>query len=398
MRFSFIQRFLHLESASGIILFVMAVIALLSCNSPLSESYQHFFQAPLELQLGAWVFKKTVIFWINEGLMTIFFLLVGLELKRQILVGELAKFSQVILPGVAALGGMLVPVIIYLSINWMDPITINGWAVPVATDIAFALGVLSLFGARVPIGLKLFLMALAIFDDVGAIIIIAVFHVQALFVIQLLFATLLFCMLLFLNYIGVRRLWPYIVLGIALWVCILQSGIHATVAGILLAFAIPLFKQERDSQSPLRRLEEMLHPWVAYFIMPIFALANAGVSFSGLSSSVLWNSVTLGVALGLILGKQCGIFGFSWVIIKLKWASLPKGGTWLRLYGIAVICGIGFTMSLFLGTLAFEKSQPMYLLQVRLGVLLGSVLSGLLGAGILQLTLEKKRKTKGELA
>jgi NhaA family Na+:H+ antiporter len=390
MRTSIIAQFLKLEAASGIILFVMAIAALILCNSPYADLYKHLWQVTLAIHLGQYSLSVPLIFWVNEGLMTLFFLMVGLELNREFLEGELASVKQVILPAVAAVGGMLVPALIYCAINYHDADTIIGWAVPVATDIAFALGVLSLFGNRVPVGLKLFLMALAIFDDVGAILIIAIFHTASLSYWSFGFAILAIAVLILLNKCGVRRLTPYLLVGFWLWFCVLQSGVHATVAGVILAFVIPLKKNADETVGPAQRLEHTLHPWVAYLVMPLFAFANAGLSLAGLSAPIILDQIALGTLLGLLLGKQIGVFLFSWLAIRLKWAALPEDTTWLELYAVAILCGIGFTMSLFLGTLAFEGSNPIYLVEVRVGVLLGSLLSGVIGAGMLQLALLKK--------
>lgn len=383
MALNTLRKYLKLEATSGVILFMMAVIALILDNSPLAEWYQSILQMPMEVGAGHWQLKGSLLFWINEGLMSIFFLLVGLELKREFVMGELSELSKVILPGVAAIGGMVVPALLYIVICRHDPLALNGWAVPVATDIAFALGVLSLFGKRIPIELKLFLMTLAIFDDVGAIIIIAFSHSKSLSLFSLLSSAVWILVLWSLNRWGVRRLVPYLFFGLLLWLSVLKSGVHATVAGVLFAFLIPIGSSEEASSSPLERLETLLHPWVAYFVMPLFALANAGLSFKEVSISSLLGVVMVGVMVGLFLGKQLGVFLFSWVMIKLGWAKLPGGASWLHLYGVSILCGIGFTMSLFLGNLAFYGSSAIYLHEVRLGVLLGSLLSGVVGSLVL---------------
>jgi NhaA family Na+:H+ antiporter len=390
MRTSIIAQFLKLESASGIILFVMALAALILCNSPYADVYQHLWQITMAIHVGSYSLSEPLLFWVNEGLMTLFFLMVGLELKREFLEGELASIKQVILPAIAAAGGMLVPALIYCAINYQNPETIVGWAVPVATDIAFALGVLSLFGRRVPLGLKLFLMALAIFDDVGAIVIIAFSHTGSLSYVSFGLAISAIILLFLMNKLGVRRLTPYLLVGFMLWLCVLKSGVHATVAGVILAFVIPLRRTDEGESSPSRRLEHILHPWAAYFVMPLFAFANAGLSFEGLSLRIAFDQIALGTITGLLLGKQIGVFFFSWLAIRLGWAELPENTSWFELYAVAILCGIGFTMSLFLGTLAFEGSNPIYLVEVRVGVLLGSLLSGVIGALMLQMALLKK--------
>lgn len=374
MRMNVLQRFLKQESSSSIILFAMAVLALVWANSPLAFIYQKFID--------------TSLFWINEGLMAVFFLVVGLELKRGFLEGQLAKLSQVILPLIGALGGMLVPALIYIAINYHQPETLIGWATPVATDIAFALGMLSLFGRRVPYALKLFLLALAIFDDLGAILIIALFYSSDLSTILLLPSIVLALILCLLNVLSVRTLVPYLLIGIGLWFCLLHSGVNPTIAGVITAFTIP--GNARDHYSPLDHLETKLHPWVAYLIMPLFALANAGFSLETVNATILLDSVVVGIALGLFVGKQLGVFSFCWLAVRLGGASLPERTSWSMLYGVALLCGIGFTMSLFLGTLAFE-GENIYLAEVRLGVIIGSILSGLLGAMVLSMAFARKR-------
>lgn len=391
MPINIVRQFLKTESAGGIILFIMAVLALILDNSHFAPLYQAIFQMPLIVQVGTVSVEISLHKIINDGLMAIFFLLVGLELKREFVVGELADFSRVLLPGVAAIGGMLIPAIIYVIVNIHQPDALRGWAIPVATDIAFALGVLSLFGARVSEGLKLFLMALAIFDDVGAIIIIAIFYTSTLSWAAIAGAVFTLGLLWLLNRLKVAKLSPYLILGFFLWLFVLKSGIHATVAGVLLAFMIPLHKPEKSKVTLLQQLIEFLHPRVAYLIIPLFAFANAGVSFTGISPHAFLEGVTLGTLLGLFVGKQLGVFSFAWAMVKLGWARLPKNTGWLELYGIALICGIGFTMSLFLGTLAFENGMSERMVQVRLGVLAGSLLSGTLGASFLYLGLKKQK-------
>jgi NhaA family Na+:H+ antiporter len=380
MQFNVLRQFLRLESSSGIILFAMGVAALIICNSPLLNIYHAIFQQP-------------VLFGINEGLMTIFFLLVGLELKRGFTEGQLSQPSRIMLPAIAALGGMVIPALFYGYINYDNPLTIKGWSIPVATDIAFALGFLSLFGRRVPFELKLFLMSLAIFDDVGAIIIIAFLHSNALSYHYLLIAVILLAGMWLMNVTHVRHWLLYILPGFAVWLCMLNSGIHATVAGVLLAFTIPAKKISHEEMSPLHYLEKKLHPWVAFGIMPLFVLANAGISFAGVSTSMLTDTVTLGIFLGLFLGKQFGVLIFSWIVVRLGWAELPKASHWLSMYGVAILCGVGFTMSLFLGTLVFQGNSAL-LIEVRLGVLSASIVSGIMGSIILHYALPKGRKVE----
>lgn len=390
MSIKMITKYLKLEAASGIVLFSFAVLAVVLDNSPFAEVYQHVLNVPLSFNGEQGAMAKPLLFWINEGLMTVFFLLVSLELKREFLEGELSGSNKILLPGVAACGGMIMPMLIYLAITWQHGAAAKGWAVPVATDIAFALGVLSLFGQRVPVGLKLFLMALAIFDDVGAIIIIAVFYSHHLSYVYLTAALVIIAGMCFLNKMNVQRLLPYLLLGFVLWLCILSSGVHATIAGVVLGLIIPLKGKNENDVQPLSYLEDKLHPWVAFFVMPLFAFANSGVSFEGLTWHILLDPVALGVITGLVIGKQLGVFSFAWFIIRMGWATYPEDANRLALYGVALLCGIGFTMSLFLGTLAFQDESAKYLIEVRLGVLLGSMISGVMGAMILNVALAKK--------
>ncbi|KPW87588.1 Na+/H+ antiporter NhaA [Pseudomonas syringae] len=372
---AFITRFFAAESAGGLVLMAAALAALIVANSPLADSY---FAA-----LHAVFAGLSVSHWINDGLMAIFFMLVGLEIKREVLAGQLASWSQRALPGFAALGGMLVPALIYVAFNWGRPDTIGGWAIPAATDIAFALGVLSLLGKRVPLSLKIFLSALAILDDLGAVLIIALFYTSDLSIPMLLAALGSIAVLVALNRLGVKKLLPYLVVGALLWFFMLQSGIHATLAGVALALCIPLGKPDEEARSPLLHLEEKLHPWVAFAVVPIFGFANAGVSLSGITADKLVDPVPLGVALGLLVGKQVGIFAMAALAIRAGLARLPDGSNWGQLYGVAALCGIGFTMSLFIGALAFPGA-PELVDEVKVGVLIGSVLSAVLGVVVLR--------------
>jgi NhaA family Na+:H+ antiporter len=372
-----IREFLRLESASGIILLIVAVLAILASNSPLAWLYDLFLSIPVEVRIGALHIGKPLLLWINDGLMAIFFLLVGLEIKRELVEGELSTFAQAVLPGIAAVGGMAVPALIYAGINWGDPVALRGWAIPAATDIAFALGILQLLGRAVPLGLKVFLVALAIIDDLGAIVIIALFYTGNLSLASLLLALVVLAVMFALNRLGVTRIAPYALLGIVLWVCVLKSGVHATLAGVAMAFAIPMRGRDGSEHSPLKQLEHLLHPWIAYLVMPLFAFANAGVSFAGIGLAALGDGVTLGITAGLFAGKQLGAFGFAWVAIRLGLARLPDGVRWIDLYGACLLAGVGFTMSLFIGTLAWESAD--YAAAVRLGVLAGSLLSGVGG-------------------
>jgi NhaA family Na+:H+ antiporter len=375
---SLFRSFLDSGASGGLTLMFVAAFALLIANSPLAPAYFDL--------LHRHAFGLSVLHWINDALMAVFFLLVGLEIKREILDGQLATWPRRALPGIAALGGMIVPAAIFIAINLGDPATLRGWAIPSATDIAFALGVLSLLGPRVPVSLKVFLAALAILDDLGAVLIIALFYTAELSPLMLGMAAATLLVLAALNGFGVKNLTPYLVLGGVLWVFVLQSGVHATLAGVALALTIPLQVSTRDSAtSPLHRLEHTLNPWVAFLVVPIFGFANAGVSFSGLGPSALLDPVPLGVALGLFFGKQAGVFGFAWLAIRLRIADMPRYASWAHLYGVAVLCGIGFTMSLFIGLLAYPDSAVLQD-ETKLGVLLGSTLAGLVGWLVLRFT------------
>lgn len=374
-----LYKFLKLESSAGIVLFVAAVLALIIENTPWHIYYEALLNLPLSIQLGPLQLIKPLFLWINDGLMTIFFLLVGLKIKREMFEGELNSLSKVSLPVIAGVGGMVVPALIYITFNWSNPISLWGWAIPAATDIAFSLGILCLLGNRLPIGLKLFLIALAIFDDIGAILIILIFYTHHICLIHLLSASLFLGLLFLFNRLGVTRITAYILIGIALWFCVLKSGIHATLTGILLAFMIPIRDQENPQISPLRNLEDKLHFWVAFGVLPVFAFANAGVSFAGMSVDNLLSPVTLGIALGLFLGKQIGIWLTSWLAIKAGWAHMPYGGNWGSLYGISLLAGVGFSMSLFIGSLAFSSVGQYYPGMVRLGIITGSLIAGISG-------------------
>jgi len=382
-----IANFMELESASGILLLFAALLAILVANSPMAHFYADLLSLPVAVQVGALVISKPLLLWINDGLMAVFFFLIGLELKREVLEGELSSLPQIVLPALGALGGMLVPAAIYLAFNWHDPVAVQGWAIPVATDIAFALALLGVFGTRVPISLKIFLMTLAIFDDLAAIVIIAIFYSGDLAPAALLAAAAVLAVAIVLNRKGVRRVSAYVMLGIVLWIAVLKSGVHATLAGVLIAFCIPM--RGAREESPLRSLENDLHGPVAFAILPIFAFANAGLSLAGLTVSSLIDAVTLGVIAGLAVGKPLGILLFLAVAVQLGIARLPSRVSWTQLLGVAAACGIGFTMSLFIAGLAFEHDSNQHFDGDRLGILLGSVLSAAIAYVVLHRSLPK---------
>ena len=392
-----LREFLKLESASGILLVIAGALAMIAANSPLYEMYQTFLQTPIKLQIGAFKLDKTLLIWINDLLMAIFFLLVGLEIKREIVAGELSDRTKVALPAIAALGGMIVPAAIYAYLNWDDPVGIRGWAIPSATDIAFALGVLSLFGNRVPVGLKVFLMTLAVLDDLGAIVIIALFYTSDLSVDALMGAGAAIVALFVLNRTGVTRIAAYMLVGTALWVFVLKSGVHATLAGVVAALFVPTADPAHPDHPPSSRLEHSLHPWVAFGILPIFAFANAGVNLTGMSLRNLLDPIPLGILLGLFVGKQVGVFTFSWVAVKSGLARLPSGVTFAQVYGAAILCGIGFTMSLFIGMLAFENAAPgEVIVSDRIGILAGTLISAVLGSLVLHWVLPGRHAAMAE--
>lgn len=373
-----------MESASGILLLFAALLAMVVENSAAKHLYDALLGTLVEIRIGDFEIAKPLLLWINDGLMAIFFFLIGIEIKREFLSGELSDSARVGLPVVAAVGGMAIPAAIYASINWGDPVAMKGWAIPSATDIAFSLGVLALLGNRIPQSLKLFLMTLAIIDDLGAIIIIAVFYTADLSPSLLIPAAIAIGFLFILNRGGVLRLAPYMLVGLCLWAAVLKSGVHATLAGVLTAFFIPFKKEPGETRTQLERLEHDLHPSVAYGILPLFAFANAGISFEGITLDSMLHPVPLGIATGLFIGNQIGVFGFSWLAIKLGILKMPHAVGWMQLYGVALLCGIGFTMSLFVGSLAFEQGGPDFAVDDRLGILLGSLASGILGYSVLR--------------
>ena len=383
---SVLRGFLVSEAGGGLVLMASAVIALALANSPLSATY---FAV-----LSTYVAGLSLLHWINDALMAVFFLLVGLEIKRELFDGQLQNWPRRILPGFAAIGGMVVPGLIYGALNAGMPENLRGWAIPAATDIAFSLGVLALLASRVPVSLKVFLTALAILDDFGAVVIIALFFTESLSPLMLGLAVAAAAILFVMNFMGVMRLAPYLIVGAALWVFTLKSGVHATVAGVVLAAAIPIVRSPArpdDPHSPLHALEHALHGWVAYLILPIFALANAGVTLSGANLATVGQPITLGIALGLFAGKQIGVFGGAWLAIKLGIAKRPTGASWAQIYGVALLCGIGFTMSLFIGPLALDNDSAQK--AIKIGVLSGSLVSAV--AGWLVLRLAPSSPTRG---
>ena len=382
------RQFLKLESAGGYLLIVATVLALVMANMPTAlKAYEWFLGLHLTITLGGQGVDKPLLLWINDALMVLFFMLVGLELKREMVEGQLSRPDQVVLPVLAALGGLVVPAAIFWYINGDLASQKNGWAIPTATDIAFALAMLGLLGSRVPISLKIFLATIAIVDDIAAIVIIAIFYSSDLSVLSLGLAGMGIVVLFALNRLKVMRLAPYMLTAAFIWFCVLKSGVHATLAGVVVAAFIPL--KAGDDHSPARHLEHTLHPWVAFAVLPIFAFANAGVPFSGMSLEKLTNGVSLGIILGLFFGKQIGVFGMIVLARVLRIAELPPGANWGQVYGVALLCGIGFTMSLFIGTLAYEHGNFDLLSTVKMGVLIGSVLSAVAGLFVLHLALPK---------
>ncbi|MBV8133067.1 MAG: Na+/H+ antiporter NhaA [Alphaproteobacteria bacterium] len=377
---SSVQQFLKLESAGGIVLCAAAAIALVLANSPLEAYYAKLLDLPVTVQVGGLAIAKPLLLWVNDGLMAIFFMLVGLEVKRAVVAGELSSLSNAALPVIAALGGMTGPALVYVACNWGDAEALRGWAIPTATDIAFALGVLALLGSRAPPALKIFLLALAIIDDLGAIIIIAVFYTAELSLIALILAGIGVAALVLLNLLGVSHRATYMLVGVAIWVCVLKSGIHATLAGVIVGIAMPL--DAADGSSPAHDLEEALHPWVAFGVLPGFAFANAGLGLTDIGLSDLLQPIQLGIGLGLFVGKQLGVLVSIWVALRVGLAALPGGTNWRHIYGVALLTGTGFTMSLFMGTLAFPAEA--YDTDVRVAVLLASVTSAICGYLVLR--------------
>lgn len=384
---SSIAKFLQKESAGGILLVGAAVLAMLLANSPLHSYYALLLDTPVAVIIGTLEIAKPLLLWVNDGLMAVFFLLVGLELKREVLEGELSNKKNIVLPGLGAVGGMVVPAAIYILFNSEDPVGMQGWAIPAATDIAFALGILSLLGSRVPTSLKIFLTSLAIFDDVGAILIIALFYTSKISVTALVVSACCIVALFYLNKRGVVDKSMYIVVGVVMWVALLKSGVHATLGGVILAMFIPIKSAAKPGVSPLKSLEHDMHAAVAFVILPVFAFCNAGINLQGIGLENVLHDIPLGIALGLFVGKQVGVFGFCWLGIKLRLTELPREISWASLYGTAALCGIGFTMSLFIASLAFEETGVNVMFDERLGIIIGSLASGVLGYFILRSSL-----------
>ena len=387
---NFLKKFLQQESAGGLLLFAAALLAILLANSPFAYLYELLIDTTVAVQVGALKLSKPLLLWVNDGLMAIFFFLVGLELKREFLEGELADKRNIILPGLGAVGGMVVPALCYVLFNLEDPVALKGWAIPAATDIAFALGVLALLGSKVPSSLKIFLTSLAIFDDIGAILIIALFYTSNISMPALAIAAVCIVVLFILNKTGVAEKGFYVAIGVVMWIALLKSGVHATLTGVALAMFIPMRSEQEPDISPLKSMEHDLHPMVAFLILPVFAFCNAGINFEGVGLEQLLHGVSLGVAFGLFFGKQIGVFAFCWLGIILKLTKLPNGMSWMTLYGTAMLCGIGFTMSLFIGSLAFEETGVNLIFDERLGILLGSLAAGLAGWQVLRVSLKKK--------
>lgn len=387
---SIIRNILASQIAPGILLCIATLMALIFANTSLNSQYELFKSIPVVFQAGTFKIDKPLLLWINDGLMAIFFLLVGLEIKRELIEGHLSSRDKAILPAIAALGGLAVPALVYAFLNWHNPETLNGWAIPAATDIAFALGILMILGNRIPIALKVCLVAIAIIDDLAAVIIIALFYTSDISLLSLSLAGAGLLIAALMNCRKVTNLGPYVVIGLFIWACVLKSGVHATLAGVALGLIIPLKAKNVNGKSPLKVMEHALHPWVAFMVIPLFAFANAGISFSGITMDAFMQPVTLGIMLGLFFGKQIGVMALTWIACTLKLCRLPEGVSWPQYYGMALLTGIGFTMSLFIGTLAFNDVSMAT--PVRLGVLSGSLLSAVAGISVLLLTTKKKQE------
>jgi len=385
-------QFLKSDSTGGILLIIATLLALLFANTFLSGYYNDFLHIPMEIRVGSLHLDKTLHHWINDGLMVIFFMMIGLEVKREILEGHLSSVSKVALPTIAAVGGMLFPALVYTYFNYGDATAMRGWAIPTATDIAFALGILSLLGNRVPVSLKVFLMALAIIDDLGAIVVIALFYTVNISMLSIMIASIALALLILFNRLKVTNMSLFYTVGIVLWVSVLESGVHATLAGVAFAFTIPLYSKDKKGNtfSPLKDLEHGLHSWITFFILPLFAFVNAGVDMRALSPAQMAGGVPIGIFLGLFLGKQVGVFGLTWLAVRLKLAPMPQGSNWLMLYGVSILTGIGFTMSLFIDSLAFVDDR-LFAYTDKLAILLATLFSAVFGYFIIRYALPKKQ-------
>ncbi len=390
-----ITGFFKLQASGGILLVISALLAVAVANSPFSTYYSQLIDTPFEIRFGSFQLAKPMLLWVNDGLMAIFFFLIGLELKREFIDGELSNVKNIILPGIGAIGGMAVPALIYFTFNYNDAVAVKGWAIPAATDIAFALGALALLGSRVPVSLKVFLTSIAIFDDIGAILIIALFYTSKISFVALTVAMVSIMALFAINRLNVTARSLYVVVGIVMWVAFLKSGVHATLAGVILAMFIPMQSKSDPAYSPVKTFQRDLHYAVAFLILPLFAFCNSGISLKGIGTEQLLHDVPLGIALGLFVGKQVGVFGLCWLGLKMGIAKLPSGLSLKSLYGVSALCGIGFTMSLFIGSLAFEETGANLLFDERLGIIIGSLASGILGFIILRFSLpEVPEKTQ----
>lgn len=380
-----IRKFLQLESASGILLLAFAMLAMLFANTPLKDLYFDFLSMPVSIQIGLFSIHKPLLMWVNDGFMAVFFVLIGLEVKREMMVGAISSYQCAIFPAIGALGGMIVPALVFTLINSDSPEFQQGWAIPMATDIAFALGVLGLLGKRVPFALKIFLLALAIIDDLGAIVVIAIFFSHELSTTALISAAIAIAVLIIMNRMRVTAICAYMVVGLILWASVLKSGVHATLAGVIIGFCVPL--KGKNGEEPLAHFEHLLAPWCSFVILPLFAFSNAGVSLAGMSLSTLFSPLTMGVALGLLVGKTLGVFSFSFLAVKLGIAQLSEGINFKQIFAVSVLCGIGFTMSMFLAGLAFggDEADGQFISLARLGILIGSGISAVLGYYLLKL-------------
>jgi NhaA family Na+:H+ antiporter len=389
--FQYWKQFIKNDASPGILLVLSAAVAMILANSPMVSGYSSFLEFPVSIQLGTFSIEKPLVLWINDGLMALFFFVVGLEIKRELFYGQLSSPDQVVLPLVAAIAGIAVPALIYVAFNYQDAVAMNGWAIPSATDIAFALGIFILFGKHLPPSMKLFLLSVAIIDDIGAVIIIALFYAQELSATSLIVAGAGLLILFLFNRMKIPNKTPYILVSIVVWAAVLKSGVHATLAGFAVAWFIPITQEKAKSMS--YQIEHGLHPWIAFFVLPIFAFSNAGVSLIGANVDELFTPISFGIIAGLFIGKQFGIFAACWLAVKLKFCELPKNATWGQLYGVCLLCGVGFTMSLFIGSLAFEEQGLAYQTQVKVGVLVGSLFSAIAGAFMISRSSAKATNT-----